>query len=343
MSDDRLSTAPAATVPGLRPLTAGEEANLDALRAHVRASRSDVADVSAVARLVHDTYAGWAAQPGAVVPEGVVAALGTVVGDLVVARTPGAHWVLRTAGPVPTPAVVSPDGEAAVLPLDDIRARWDIGVTPDWAVGYVTAAAAHLAVAGLPEEVPGATTPTPAFDVPQPRPPAAGAALPRRTAAAQDARSDAGGAPSGAPAASAYRTPGDLPQPPSPTAQDLGLRALEHALDAVLGGESPLVTFAMTHDGRHRVVQSFPGGPETAEQARAWVRDSGAVCGVVGWEGRLDGVDAPAVLIEASDPGRPSMVVGHAYLPERPHGDGRARGPRGVGGPVVVGQGQPLL
>lgn len=337
MSDDRTAHAPAATMPGLRPLTPGEQGHLDQLRAHVRASRTDVSDVAAVAVLVHDTYTGWAGQPGAAVPEGVVAALGVVLGDLVVARAPGAHWVLRTAGPKPVPAVVSPDGEAAVLPLDDIRARWDIGVTPDWASGYVTAAAAHLAVSGLPEHAPG-STPAPVVEVPQQRPPAGGASLPRRSTAHAAATPDAQAPTSG------YRTPGDLPHPPSPSAQDLGLRALEHALDAVVGGESPLQTFAMTHDGVRRTVQTFPGDPrETALQARAWVRASGAVCGAVAWDGELPGVDGPAVVVEASDPGRPSMVVGHGYAPARDGGEGRSRDARAVGVPVVVGPGEPLL
>lgn len=336
MSEDRTSPAQAATVPGLRPLTVGEQGHLDSLRAHVRRSRTDLTDVADVARLVHETYTGWADDAGAAVPEGVVAALGVVVGDLVVARAPGAHWVLRTAGPTPTPCVVSPDGEAAVLPLDDIRARWDIGVTPDWASGYVTAAAAHLAVSGLHAE--DAVDGGPAFEVPQQRTPAAASSLPRRTAPQAD---EAAAAP-----ASGYRTPGDLPEPPSPAAQDLGLRALEHALDAVLGGECPLVTFAMTHDGVQRVVRTFPGDSrESADEAREWIRSSGAVCAVVAWEGELPG-DEPgthAVVVEASGPGRPSMVVGHRYAPARSGGEGRARGARPVGEPVVVGQGDPLL
>ncbi|QHT57962.1 DUF3806 domain-containing protein [Cellulomonas sp. H30R-01] len=335
MSEDRTSPAQAATMPGLRPLTVGEQGHLDSLRAHVRRSRTDVTDVADVARLVHETFTGWAGDAGAAVPEGVVAALGVVVGDLVVARAPGAHWVLRTAGPTPTPCVVSPDGEAAVLPLDDIRARWDIGVTPDWASGYVAAAAAHLAVSGLPTED---ADRTPAFEVPQQRTPAPAGSLPRRTAAP---------APDDTPAPSTgYRTPGDLPEPPSPATQDLGLRALEHALDAVLGGECPLVTFAMTHDGVHRVVQTFPGDSrESADRARAWVRASGAAAAVVAWEGELPG-DEPgthAVVVEASGPGRPSMVVGHRYAPAKTSGEGRARAPRPVGEPMIVGQGDPLL
>lgn len=334
MSDDRTSPAPAAVAPGLRPLTPGEQGHLDGLRAHVQRSRTDVTDVGSVARLVHETYTGWLDQAGAEVPEGVVAALGVVVGDLVVARAPGAHWVLRTAGPTPTPCVVSPDGEAAVLPLDDIRARWDIGVTPEWASGYVAAAAAHLAVVGLPEDPADGSGASPTFEVPRQRTPAS--ALPRRTAAA-----DAWPA-----STSGYRTPSDLPQPPSPSAQDLALRALEHALDAVVGGEAPLVTFAMTHDGVRRVVQTFPGDSrESADAARAWVRASGAVCAVVAWDGELPGDDpgTHAVVVEASDPGRPSMVLGHRYVAARSGGEGRARAPRATGEPVIVGQGEPLL
>lgn len=335
MSEDRTSPAQAATMTGLRPLTVGEQGHLDSLRAHVQRSRTDVTDVADVARLVHETFTGWADDAGAAVPEGVVAALGVVVGDLVVARAPGAHWVLRTAGPTPTPCVVSSDGEAAVLPLDDIRARWDIGVTPDWASGYVAAAAAHLAVSGLPTED---ADDAPAFEVPQQRTPAPAATLPRRTAA--PAADEAAASPTG------FRTPGDLPEPPSPATQDLGLRALEHALDAVLGGECPLVTFAMTHDGTHRVVQTFPGDSrESADRARAWVRGSGAVSAVVAWEGELPG-DEPgthAVVVEASSPGRPSMVVGHRYAPAKTGGEGRARAARAVGEPMIVGQGDPLL
>ena len=133
------------TPPGVRALTADELGHLDRARAHLRASGADLTDPQAVGALLHSTRTRWAAEPGAPVPQAMVMALGVGVGDLVVARVPGARWALRTAGSAPSPAVVSLSGEDAALPLADVATRWRTGCTPTWVAEYVAAAAAHLA------------------------------------------------------------------------------------------------------------------------------------------------------------------------------------------------------
>jgi hypothetical protein len=112
------------TVPGVRPLTAEETGHLDRARVHLRASGIDLSDSQAVGTLLDTSRSRWAAGLPAEVPHAMVMALGVGVGDLIVARVPGARWALRTGGPAPTPAVVSASGADAALPLADVDARW---------------------------------------------------------------------------------------------------------------------------------------------------------------------------------------------------------------------------
>lgn len=174
------ASGPHGTVPGVRPLTPDEVGHLDRARAHLRSSGADVDDPRAVGVLLHSARTRWADGPAAPVPQAMVMALGVGVGDLVVARVPGARWALRI-GSSPTPAVVSASGEDAALPLTDVAARWQNGCTPGWVAEYVAAAADHLA-AGAVTEVPSPRTPgrahelTPETDGPDylPAPPTAG-------------------------------------------------------------------------------------------------------------------------------------------------------------------------
>lgn len=308
------ASGPHAAVPGVRPLTADELGHLDRARAHLRASGVNLTDPAAVGALLHDARSRWAAGPGGPVPQGMVMALGVGVGDLVVARVRGARWALRTAGEAPAPAVVSASGEDAALPLADVAARWQIGCTPQWVAEYVAAASAHL-TAGSSVEVPSPRTP-----------------------------------PRSAPV---FRTPADLPEPPSPAAQDIALGVLDQALEATLASGDAPVPFAVVdgspthgHDPRR-----FGGDPTQAlRAARAWVRSTGASRAAVAWSGRLPADDDDpasvgqrALLVEASDAGAPSLVVAHRYSPATQPGQGRARPARAVGGPLILGQGAPLL
>ncbi|GIG22990.1 hypothetical protein Cch01nite_37140 [Cellulomonas chitinilytica] len=312
----------------MRALTPNERHHLDGLRAHVRSSGVDTSAADAVGTFVHRTHASWVAAGGPV-PEGLVAALGVALGDLVVARAAGARWMMRTAGSGLTPAVVSLSGAAAVLPLDDIRARWDTGCAPGWGAGYVVAAAAHLT------EETGTTSPT----VPTPRSSAETAPLPPPavTTSRPDVTPARSAAPNATPAGP-VPTPADLPYPPSPSAQGLALRALGQMLDA-LAADPSARPFAVVEVGGRADLEEFDDTPA----ARAWVRASGASCAAVAWVGVLPDDGAPAVLVEACDARRPSLRVAHEYAPARPAGAGRARPARPVGDPIVLGNGAPLL
>lgn len=144
------ASGPHGTEPGVRPLTPDELGHLDRARAHLRASGVDLGDPQAVGVLLHSARTRWADGPPTAVPQAMVMALGVGVGDLVVARVPGARWALRT-GATPAPAVVSASGDDAALPLTDVGARWQTGCTPGWVAEYVAAAAAHLSVGAGPE------------------------------------------------------------------------------------------------------------------------------------------------------------------------------------------------
>ncbi|WP_146928452.1 hypothetical protein [Cellulomonas xylanilytica] len=486
------SGAHGSTPPGVRNLTADELGHLDRARTYLRGSGADLSDAQAVGALLHATRTRWAAEPGAPVPESMVMALGVGVGDLVVARVPGSRWALRTAGPAPTPAVVSLSGEDAALPLADVAARWRTGCTPTWVAEYVAAAAAHLA-SPAGHEVPTPRRPTPQVQDSEPREPAATAtnptpvvlpsrapapapdaasaplpargsapatdggpsalpargsapateggssplpvrgsasaagdlssALPaRRATAAPDGSSSAlparapqagesaaaaglpsrpaaGSGPAGyfataggafptphvvapapgapspgpgrpvhtslasafsrtpaaapapapapvpAPAPPTYRTPAELPQPPSPAAQDIALGVLEQALEAALASDGVPAPFGVvdgspTHDHQPR---RFDGDPARAlQEARAWVRGTGGTRAAVAWFGQLSGDEGAAVFVEASDAGAPSLVVAHRYS-ALSYDEGRTRPARAVGGPLVLDQGVPLL
>lgn len=326
MSDVRPTLpAPGAGAAGMRALTPNERQHLDGLRAHVRSAAVDTTSADAVGTFVHRTYTAWASS-GSAVPEGLVAALGVALGDLVVAGAPGARWMMRTAGAGLTPAVVSLSGHAAVLPLDDVRARWDTGCAAGWGAGYIAAAAAHLT------EEPTTAAPT----VPTPRPSAETATLP--APAATTSRPDAPHAAAPVEPAARPRTPAELPYPPSPSAQELALRALDRMLDAVAADPSPR-PFAVVESGGRADVEEFDDTPA----ARAWVRASGASSAVVAWVGVLPDDGAPAVLVEACDARRPSLRAAHEFAPARSAGTGRARPARPVGEPVVLGNGAPLL
>lgn len=335
------ASGPHGTVPGVRPLTAEELGHLERARVHLRSSGADLRDPQSVGALLHSARTRWADGPPTDVPQAMVMALGVGVGDLVVARVPGARWALRT-GLTPSPAVVSASGEDAALPLTDVGARWQTGCTPGWVAEYVTAAAAHLS-AGAAPELPAQRTPERARALdPQPegptyrpsRPTSEGQPLASRRstpppaarpvedeAIALRALADAAGAPDreSAPDASAAepaaapvlppgtrpaRTPADLPSPPSPAAQDIALGALDHALEATLAGVDAATTFALV-DGPAASHEVRRFDAHEAAEAREWVRASGADRAAVAWIGRLPG--------DSSDP---SSVGARAVLVE---------------------------
>lgn len=281
MSDVRPTLSPPAsgphgTVPGVRPLTPDEIGHLDRARAHLRSSGADVDDPRAVGVLLHSARTQWADGPATAVPQAMVMALGVGVGDLIVARVPGARWALRI-GSSPTPAVVSASGEDAALPLTDVGARWHTGCTPGWVAEYVAAAADHLA-AGAVTEVPSPRTPgrahelTPETDGPDylPAPPTAGgqplssrrptpplAARPvSDQSVALRALAEAAGAPR---PADATPTPG---QRPAEASAPLASRQAGEAYRPIVVGNAPLA-------GRARSEPSAPRATPLAADASA--------------------------------------------------------------------------
>ncbi|WP_028046145.1 DUF3806 domain-containing protein [Cellulomonas sp. URHE0023] len=306
--------------PGIRTLLPAELGYLARARAHLAGAGIDVKDPAALGALLHRARTAWASAPPAAPPTALVLALGVGVGDLLIARVPGARWALHTGSADPTPTVVSASGLDAALPLTDVRARWMTGCTPEWVGEYVASAAAHLVVGG----VPGTSVP--------PTPAAADLdAVPHPRRGADDLP----------------RSPAELPHPPSSAAQDIALGALERALDLVLTTPADMHPFGLVDGGSGPQVRGFGGDPAQAQQAaRDWVRSSGAARGAVAWYGSLrtaETGDAPAVLVEASDAHRPSLVVAHRFAPATPAGQGRARPARPLGEPIILGQGDALL
>ena len=173
---DTVSPAPAArsaapTAPLLaRPLTPGESAHLDRLRAWLQEDGTDARDAAALdarwARLLQTHPADAPA------PAGVSAALGIAVGDLLLASVTDAVWMMCPGPDGATPGVLVPDRpHMPVLPVLDAHQRWRVR-SASWTVDYVQRAAAHLVSgrqqvptqhpAPASEQAPAATAPEPA-------------------------------------------------------------------------------------------------------------------------------------------------------------------------------------
>ncbi|GEA81199.1 hypothetical protein CUD01_16430 [Cellulomonas uda] len=197
--------AAALAAAGMRELTADERGHLDRLRGHLAASGAPVATVAGLGDLLQAAHAAWVTTPAGQRPDPspMITSIAVGVGDLIRASAPAARWVLHVDGPSASPALLSTDGSAAVVPFADVRRRWADGAAraderaagghgptdqaqPDptevegdaaWLERYVSAAASHLAAA---EAAPAAPEPhEPAVDVqdhvrdhvPAPRPP----------------------------------------------------------------------------------------------------------------------------------------------------------------------------
>lgn len=141
----------------------------------------------------------------------------------------------------------------------------------------------------------------------------------------------------------APQRPTNLPHPPSTAAQELALRALEHALVVLRRGPFDREAFVMLVDESGTRTLACTGEPSQAlRQARDTARTSGARAVAIGWIDRHPaGIPDPrqgfpAVLIEASEAGAPGLKVAHRFVE-----DALGTGP--LGDPVLVGEIPPLL
>ncbi|CAL8969481.1 hypothetical protein CELL_00526 [Cellulomonas sp. T2.31MG-18] len=141
----------------------------------------------------------------------------------------------------------------------------------------------------------------------------------------------------------APQRPTNLPHPPSTAAQELALRALEHALVVLRRGPFDREAFVMLVDESGTRTLACTGEPSQAlRQARDTARTSGARAVAIGWiDRRPAGIPDPrqgfpAVLIEASEAGAPGLKVAHRFVE-----DALGTGP--LGDPVLVGEVPPLL
>ncbi|OZB47257.1 MAG: hypothetical protein B7X40_09725 [Cellulomonas sp. 14-74-6] len=137
--------------------------------------------------------------------------------------------------------------------------------------------------------------------------------------------------------------PTNLPHPPSTAAQELALRALEHALVVLRRGPFDREAFVMLVDDSGTRTLACTGEPSQAlRQARDTARTSGARAVAIGWIDRHPaGIPDPrqgfpAVLVEASEAGAPGLKVAHRFVE-----DALGTGP--LGDPVLVGEVPPLL
>ena len=346
-----------------RDLTSPEHADLERLRAPL-AGGVDRTDSRALAwfwdRVVPT-------QPGSPAPAGLVEWVGVALGDLLVTHVPGSHWVVCPGPAGPTLGVSGAAHPLSpVVPLPDAQDRWAAGAT-GWINGYLDAAAAHLAGTTLPQPRPSsenvAVTEVQAAAASQDDEPGtddepgaasedewaptvapgAGTSLPSRGSAQPPVAEDEPGSTSTSAPAPAPERPANLPHPPSTTAQDLALRALQHALVVLRRGPFDREAFVMLVDDSGTRTLACTGEPaEALRQARDTARASGARAAAIGWiDRRADGIPDPrqgfpAVLVEASEAGAPGLRVAHRFVE-----DALGTGP--LGDPVLVGEVAALL
>jgi len=344
MTDVRALDAPAGPAAGMRELTAAESTHLDRLRGHLASSGAAVGTVDGLGGLLEAAHTAWLRTPPDERPDPgpMISSIAVGVGDLVLAGAPEARWVLHVDAPAASPALLSTDGTAAVVPFTDVRRRWtrgsgqvapalsgadsfphaladessDVLVDATWLAGYVDAAAQHLAgVQGAAGDDPQPSDPTPADErtaepgVPTPRPPTVDEVPHGRRA------SHAGEAPAPEPVVR-YRTPTELPYVPSVDVQNLALRALDRGLTtALFDGPTP---FAMRDDGTTVQVKWFPTDPDEAlGLAEHWVVDAIALRAAIGWVVPLDddaGVAVPGLGAIPSDQTAASQGADHAVV-----------------------------
>lgn len=126
---------------------------------------------------------------------------------------------------------------------------------------------------------------------------------------------------------------------PSPQVYELASFALAHAVRSIVPEGGPLIPFSLVETAEGRSLQRFVGElSEGIARARDCVRASGALRAAVAWDGYLttEGRREDALVVEASDAGRPSVVMAHRYAQTW-------RGARAVGEPLTVDRGTPLL
>lgn len=114
---------------------------------------------------------------------------------------------------------------------------------------------------------------------------------------------------------------------------------LAHALEAVVATGSPMPPFAVVEGPQGRLLCRFEGDPSAAaERARAHARASQGPRAAVAWDGWLTvgGIRQDAVVVQASERGRPGVVVAHRYRET-------LEGVVVVGRPVLVGPGDAVL
>ncbi len=125
----------------------------------------------------------------------------------------------------------------------------------------------------------------------------------------------------------------------SPELRALTEITLAHALEAVVASGSPMLPFAVTDGPEGRLLCRFDGESTAAtDRARAHARASGSPRAAVAWDGWLTvgGIRQDAVVVQASERGRPGVVVAHRYRET-------LEGTVVVGKPVLVGPGDAVL
>ena len=125
----------------------------------------------------------------------------------------------------------------------------------------------------------------------------------------------------------------------SPELRALAEITLAHALEAVVETGSPMLPFAVTEGPEGRLLCRFEGEPTAAaDRAREHARTSQGSRAAVAWDGWLTvaGIRQDAVVVQASERGRPGVVVAHRYRET-------LEGTVVVGKPVLVGPGDAVL
>ncbi|PFG35215.1 DUF3806 domain-containing protein [Sanguibacter antarcticus] len=113
---------------------------MEELRLHLRSPGTDVTSLESVSTLF-DTYCqSWHDAPEGARwnPNHVITALGICLGDILVAQSPGSHWMLAVDPRITSVAVRNDLYRGTIFPVDAVARRW-IACELGWMSAFIDA------------------------------------------------------------------------------------------------------------------------------------------------------------------------------------------------------------
>ncbi|MEP7763877.1 DUF3806 domain-containing protein [Sanguibacter sp. 25GB23B1] len=113
---------------------------MEELRLHLRAPSTDITDLACISGLFDEYCRSWHDAPEGERwnPNHVITALGICLGDILVAQSPGSHWMLAVDTRITTVAVRNDLYRGTIFPVDAVARRW-IACELGWMESFINA------------------------------------------------------------------------------------------------------------------------------------------------------------------------------------------------------------